>query len=265
MLAIAVLVAVATGVRAQSTWRDIDGEPLPFDETELIDFLAHAEVVDERPIGTGINQSVRLTLSRDGVTAHAIFREAEVRKRGATIEGVTYPFFADSYKFECAAYALARLLDIPNVPPVTLRRVGRRDGSAQIWLEDALDEDSDGFKPPRPRQWVQQIWDMVLFDNLIYNIDRNSGNVLVDTDYRLWMIDHTRAFQFKHELLDDRVARVRRSSWENLLKLDEDTLRDAVRGYLTPMEIGSIRERRERLIALIEGLVAARGESAVFY
>ena len=146
-----------------------------------------------------------------------------------------------------------------------LRTIGRRRGSLQIWLEDALDEDDGGFRPPNPIAWVQQLWDMYFFDNLVYNIDRNPGNLLVTSDYQLWMIDHTRAFQFKFELLDDKVTRVPRRSWERLLALTEKELSSALAKYLTPIEIRGIVERRTVLIEHVERLVAERGEDVVFY
>ena len=34
-----------------------------------------------------------------------------------------------------------------------------------------------------------------LFDQLIYNIDRNIGNLMITNDWRIWAIDHTRAFR----------------------------------------------------------------------
>ena len=48
---------------------------------------------------------------------------------------------------------------------------------------------------PTPRAWNRQMWVVRLFDQLIYNTDRNLGNLLIDKDWRLWMIDHTRAFK----------------------------------------------------------------------
>ena len=105
------------------------------------------------------------------------------------------------------------------------------------------------------------------FDDVLecYNIDRNPGNILVTADYQLWMIDHTRAFQFKFELLDDRVTRLPRRSWERLLALTEEELRSALAKYLTPAEIKGIVERGIVLIDLVERLVAERGEGVVFY
>ena len=36
---------------------------------------------------------------------------------------------------------------------------------------------------------------MYVFDELIQNRDRNPGNSLWTTDWKLWLIDHTRAFR----------------------------------------------------------------------
>ncbi len=157
------------------------------------------------------------------------------------------------------------MLDIPHVPPAALRTLRGRRGSLQLWVEDVIDEDEDGFRPPNAIAWASQIWDMQFFDNIIYNIDRNPGNLIVSHDYKLWLIDHTRGFQFKYELLNDDVVRVRRSSYERLLALTEDQLKTALRSYLKPIEIASILKRRNAMKAYVEKLVAERGEDVVFY
>ena len=78
------------------------------------------------------------------------------------------------------------------------------------------------------------------------------------------MIDHTRAFQFKRQLLNDRILRVRRSIYDKLMALSDDAIRDTLRPFLNVTEIGSLLERRKVLRTYVEELVAERGE-AVFY
>lgn len=188
-LAFLVCAPAAAQPPSRHQWLGADGEPLPFaDDAALVEFLRTADVVDEEPIGTGINQSVLVTLERDGVRAHTIFREVDHRERNATINRVTYQMFADSYKFEPAAYEISKLIGLPIVPPATFRDIRGRNGSLQIGLEDAIDEDGPGFQPPSPLAWSEQISDMYFFDNLIYNIDRNPDNILVTPDYHLWLI-----------------------------------------------------------------------------
>ncbi len=265
-LSLIFVLVTAASIAAQHVWLDADGKALPFQtDEEITEFMRTANVVDEEPIGVGINQSVRVTLEQNGVRAHAIFREVDRREDTAVIQGTHYRYFADSYLFEPAAFELAKMLDIPHVPPAALRTLGRRRGSLQLWVEDVIDEDEDGFRPPNAIAWASQLWDMQFFDNIIYNIDRNPGNLIVSHDYKLWLIDHTRGFQFKYELLNDDVVRVRRSSYERLLALTQDGLETALNSYLEPLEMASILERRNAMKAYVEKLVLERGESAVFY
>ncbi|TDI43060.1 MAG: hypothetical protein E2P02_12205 [Acidobacteria bacterium] len=58
------------------------------------------------------------------------------------------------------------MLDIPHMPPAALRNIRGRRGSLQMWVEDILDEDADGFRPPSPIAWASQLWDMKFFDNI---------------------------------------------------------------------------------------------------
>jgi len=184
-------------------WLDADGKPLPFRTLgELEDFLRTATVVNEKNIGKGVNRSRKVTLEKNGVRAHAIFREVSIRERNLRVGNRMYLTFVDDYLFECAAYRLSNLLSLYMVPPAVRRTLKRTDGSLQLWLEDVFDEDSGDFKPPNAMKWVQQIWNMYLFDNLVFNVDRNPGNLIADHDYNLWLIDHTLGFQYMTEIME---------------------------------------------------------------
>ena len=61
------------------------------------------------------------------------------------------------------------------------------------------------------------------------------------------------------------MARVPRRSWDRLNALTENDLKNALEGYLTPIEIGSILKRRDALVEHVDNLITARGEDAVFY
>lgn len=262
------LFGAAIGVAAprQSIGRARAGEALPFESAEAtLDFLRTARVVEERDIGSGVNRSKKVLLDTDGVRAHAIFREVDIRVENRRIGDRAYRRFADSYLFECAAYELSRLLGIDAIPPVVRRRIGQREGSLQIWIEDTLDETARDFRPTNATEWVGQLWEMYVFDNLVFNVDRNQGNLLVDRSYRLWMIDHTRAFQTVSELLDDHVVRVRRRTYARIQVLTEESLGQALGDYLDASEILFLLERRDLLVARIEALVSERGEDVVFY
>ncbi len=258
--------AEAGEARADQRWRGPDGRLLPFaSDDELLDFLRTAEVVESEEIPAGITKPLRLVLEKDGVRARAAFRYEEVERKDVSIEGRHYRRFRDSCRFECAAYRLARLLGLERIPPTTDRKFQGRSGSVQIWVEGSLDEEAKGFRPPNPLAYVQQTWDQDFFDNLILNVDRNSANIVVDESYKLWLIDHTRAFQPVPELLDaERVTRINRTMWTRLKGMDEEALKEAVDPYLDGEEVMCLVRRRQLLLEHVEALVAERGEG-IFY
>ena len=242
-----------------------DGNLLPFkNDAEVMEFMLAARVINETTIGSGINRSQKVMLGKNGVRAHAIFREADVTERDARVGGRSYRVFRDSYLFEPAAYQLALRIGITNIPPAVRRRVSGRAGSMQAWVEDVLDENKEDFRPPSAMAWVRQLRDMILFDNLIYNVDRNGGNILVTSDYTLAMIDHTRGFQEKTDIMDpERLTLVNRDTWEKLRALSGEAIRDAVRPYLAPNEMNSLLRRHKAIIEHFEALIEERGEGSV--
>jgi hypothetical protein len=269
LVALGVLALAGGGPSAAedaAVWKGPDGTPLPFaSEQELVEFLRTAEVVESTDIPVGITKPLRLVLEEDGVRVRAAFRYEDVDRQNVSIEGRYYRRFHDSCRFECAAYRLSRMLGLDRVPPTTERRFQGRSGSIQIWVEGSRDEEGKDFKPPRPLEYVRQIWDRDFFDNLILNVDRNSTNVVVDDDYRLWLIDHTRAFQPVPELLDpERLTRVNRTMWTRLKEMDEEALAEAVGPYLDGEETMCLARRRELLLKHVDALLAERGES-IFY
>ena len=250
------------------TWTGPDGKPLPFkDDAEVMDFLRTAEIVDTENIPVGITRPRRLVLERDGVRARAILRDLKSEQRGAKVGGRVFPIYRDDYMSECAAYEVAVLLGLDNVPPVVPRTVRRKNTSVQIWVENAPTlEELGGAKAPDAIAWTRQLWTMRLFDNLIYNHDRNPGNMLVDENWKLWMIDHTRAFQRLHELLNPaQIVLVDRNVWDRLQALDEQLLRERLGPYLAGLEIKALEERRKLLVGHIQELIDVRGEDVVLY
>ena len=105
-----------------------------------------------------------------------------------------------------------------------------------------------------------------IFDNLIYNEDRNLGNILIEPDWKLWMIDHTRGFRRWKELLDpDQIQFAERSLWEKLQALDETLVRERLEKFLIPAEMNGLIERKSLLVDHIQKLIDDRGEKAVLF
>lgn len=259
----------STEVRGM-VWRDADGAPIAFDEAALAEFLRGARVVETRKIGIGITGAHRLLLEQDGLRLRAAFRPVdETHTRVRLGDGSFYQRLRDYGGFEVLAYEVSRLLDMHNVPPTVMRRIGREEGSVQIWFEGAIMEQErvdKGLSSPDALGWRRQIQEMLIFDELIGNIDRNLGNMLIDPDWNICLIDHTRAFQQGSELRNaERIMWVRGAFWDRLRELDDDTLRRVAGSVLGGRELGALLRRRDLLIEHIQKLIEERGEGAVLY
>ena len=106
----------------------------------------------------------------------------------------------------------------------------------------------------------------ILFDNLINNLDRNQGNILIDPGWRLWLIDHTRSFIRDRALpAPELVLRIERRFWERLRSINDEELEAAVKPYLDGPERAALLERRRLLVKLIQGKIDEIGEAWVVF
>ncbi len=125
---------------------------------------------------------------------------------------------------------------------------------------------TDGLKPPDMVRWRQQKQIMYVFDSLLANADRNQGNILIDQDWSLWFIDHTRAFQETSRLLSqDDLSSCERSLWRSLHEIEDETIRERLEPYLESREIWKLLLRRRKLIQHIEKLIKKYGEETVIF
>ncbi|MCG8456235.1 MAG: hypothetical protein MI919_08125 [Holophagales bacterium] len=248
-----------------SRWLGADGQPLPFaDAAEVLEFLSTAEMVGKRELSNGTTRPWKVTLQKDGVRAHAIFRHIDVKKDRNRLDQ-----FRDSYIFEVAAYEVDRLLGLGHVPPAVLRQLDGHSGSLQLWVENARSETERieaEMRPTHPSRLVYQKHLMRVFDNLISNFDRNTGNMLVDGEGKLWFVDHTRSFQRLPTLLDDRpVVLCGRKMWQRLLELDEAVLTERLDAYLDSVQIDAVEKRRRQLVKVLSERIAEVGEDGVLF
>ncbi len=249
-------------------WRGPDGKPLPFTtHAEAEAFLRDARVVSSRLFGEGIAGLKEVLFEHEGIQARAGFHEIDDQMREVRMDSGFFRTYYDSYRGQCAAYAVARLLQLDNVPPIVCRRVEGTRGSVQLWVEGGMleaERSAAGIRPPVALDWTRQVQTMHLFDNLIFNDDRHSRNYLYDAEWRLWLIDHTRAFQIRGELHDPgKLALCERWLWERLQAITQDQLRQAVSEYLEPSQVSALAKRHGLLVAHIAEMIAVRGEGAV--
>ena len=151
------------------------------------------------PLGSGTTGVRRLEIEHEGTLVRAVFRHVDEYEKNLRMrDDQNYAGFYDRYSAECAAYELGRMLGLDMIPPAVLRRVGGDRGSVQLWVEDSMtagDRNERGLQPPDNGHWRRQQAVMRVFDALIAKSGRNTGNRLIDEDWNLWLIDHSRAFQ----------------------------------------------------------------------
>lgn len=254
-------------------WRDANGRPLPFSShADAVEFLRTAEIVSMDDIGTGWTRPRRAVLRRGNIEARAIFRSLSLRQEAEVDPATGYARvaeFRDSATHEIAAYRLAALLELPFVPPTVRRIIDNREGTLQLWMEQAMSEQErvDGnVAPPHADWWGGVMGTLLIFDNLIYNADRNTGNLLIDSDWNVWFVDHTRAFQLERKLRNpENIRFCQRRLWERLNALTNDEITEALALYVDGRAIMALLARREKLIEHIEKLIEDNGEDAVLF
>ncbi len=255
---------------AAPRWIGSHGEALPFQsDEEVLAFLRQATAERVRDITSGINRHLLVRLTRDGVEAQAVFRTVDIRKSRYQTGRRVYIDFRDRYIYECAAYELGRLLGLDNIPPCVPRRLWARHGSLQLWIEGAMTEEErikKALKAPSSLGWVRQNQTMRLFDALIRNLDRNQGNILVDGNWKLWLIDHGRTFHKSKEIERiDRLIWCERGLWEKLKGLDREQIDKHLGGYLEKEEIKLLFRRHDQIVRHFEERIAEFGEDIVLY
>ena len=237
-----------------------------------LQFLQTARIVSSHDIKKGVTHPVRVTLSDGTFTHDAAFsivddREAIMHFPG----GRTELDFVDSYKYSVAAYELAVLLGLDDMmPPTVERELNHHKGSLTWWVDDVKWDQTEQQKlkvpAPDPVAWSRQMFRMRLFTQLVADTDRNTGNVLITNDWKLWMIDFTRAFRRNRSLLAPQdVTPCDRRLLARLRALTKDDVASRTRPYIGGAEVDAVMARRDAIVALVEKLVAERGEAQVLY
>jgi hypothetical protein len=252
-------------------WRDVDGNPLPFQDTAtILEALRTAEIVEQEQMSRGIAKNVKLLLEYEGVRFKAVLRMIDVTEKEKTGSLRMVVKYRDSHIFEAAAFELSELLGLGRVPPTVQRGLAGHDGTVQIWMEGVAPEDvmlKEGrLTPPDKVSWWRQKGLMWVFDALIANTDRNQGNLLIDEDWNLWFIDHTRAFRETSSLMEvDELDRCERKLWNALQQADEDEIRARLEPFLTSKEMTKLFLRRDKLIKHFQKKIRKKGEEKVIY
>ena len=239
---------------------------------QMRDFLLNAKILKGKDIGKGVTRPQRLTLSDGTFTHDAAFSTVDERQGTMRFaSGKMELNFVDSYTYTVAAYQLAELLEIDDMMPVTVERTWKgQKGSLVWWVDDKLMDEGDRLKnkvtPPNPEHWNQQMYRMRVFAQLVHDTDRNVGNVVISKDWKLWMIDFTRAFRLMDKLAaPGDLTKIDRTLFAKLRTLTPETILAKTKPFLTPSEVKPLLARRDLIIAHFEKLIGERGEDRVVY
>jgi hypothetical protein len=185
-----------------------------------------------------------------------------------------------NYRYNLAAYELDKLLGLNLVLPSVERSMGGRPASVIWWLDDfamnELDRRRKKIEPPDAEAWARQVQATRVFDELISNAYRDPSpplylnsvwdNLLITTDWTVWLTDHTGAFRTRRELQDpESLARCPRAVLGRLRALNRDRLEQALQRYLSVQQLDALEARRALLVKHFDGEVAGRGEAAVLF
>lgn len=260
LLAFAVVAGAHFGLLAQTASAPVAQAPAPAGALTLKEqeeFLQKAKVTKTKGVSTGITGTLRATLSDGRITHDASFQSIdEFKQKFEGTQGTEFNF-RDSWRYNIAAYRLDQLLDLGMIPPSVERMYNGKHGAFTWWVDDVIMDEGARLKKkiaaPDARRWNEQMWHVRMFDQLIYNVDRNLGNLLIDQGWTIWMIDHTRAFR----LLDTikapaNLTQCDRRVIERLKALDRETLKSTMKDYLAPAEIDALLKRRDRIVEHFE-------------
>jgi hypothetical protein len=238
-------------------------------------FLKNAKVIRTRGTEKGVTAPKRLTLSDGSITHDAVFQAIDERQTIANLGGggrmaQTELNFVDSYKYNVAAYEVARLLDLDHMMPVYVERRWNGQLGSISWFVPTMMDESERHKkkiqPPRPSEWNEQMYRMRVFSALLRDTDRNLTNVLVTHDWKVKMIDFSRAFRLQPELLHLKdLAKIDRRLLAKLETLSREDARQVTTDFLTKSELDAMMHRRNLLVAHFKKLIADLGEEKVLY
>lgn len=266
---IVVLSAVAVSLTAADEPATDFGVSMPLAEVE--DFLRTATVEDRDPIPIGVTKPERIVLKSGDTTLAASWKIVDDFSTVQRFERKRPEFgFKDSYKHEIAAYELDKLLGLRMVPPTIERKIGIHTGAVQLWLEGCMSEDKrkeQGIQPPDPEAWNRQMYKVRLFHQLIWDTDYNNvSNILLDKDFRIYIIDSSRAFR-RHKKLqsENDLDRFSRSLLDGLRTLTREQLDEHLGEWISEKQIAALLARRDLILERAEKLVKKRGETAVLY
>ncbi len=238
------------------------------------ELLQKADIIKSEEIGEGVTRPWRLFLKKGDDEISACWKNPKGVQNG----------YLEGWQYEIAAYQMDKLLGLNMIPPTVEREFDGQPGSLQLWAESEfslLEVMEKGIplpdRNPEATVFSRGKYLARAFDSLIANDDRTQQNVLFTKDWRVILIDHSRAFRSKKKY-QKRLLYGKRGSKEKQLfrqlprvfvekvkALEYNSIKNAVGSYLTDEEINAILARKKLLLSEIEEMINELGQDKVLY
>ncbi len=226
-------------------------------------FMAEAAVLkgsQPLPKRLAVTKPHHLRLGKDGEECWAWWKNVSGRPDG-------YP---DYWRREIAAYEIDKFLCLNMIPPTVERRYKDKRGAVSLEMEGTVFRElkEAGTSIPsaadQRTNFFRALYLRTAWDNLVANEVRSEGDMIITDDWRMYLIDHSRAFSSTKKLIllpdkkstKEPIQALPAVFVERLALLDYESITNVVGEYLTKKEIERLLLRKDKLLAEVERLKA---------
>lgn len=225
-------------------------------------YLSKAAVVDVRPEAVpGRTAAWKISLDDGEFKRLAMFKVVDDPRPAPLPE---------SYKYELAAYALDKLLDLNRIPPVTEREIRGIRGSLQILVENCIGLDKQqrqNISPPDPQAFADALDEINIFENLVYCERTELDDILIQEEsWTIFRVDFSEAFSPTPDLIpEQKITRCSKKLFQNLQELSDNVIKARLENYLNDEEISALIKRKALIIKTLKKLIEEKGKEAVLF
>jgi len=254
-MSLGLFVILSPILSAQLTEKEIEERP------QWENFLVEAAILkgsQPLPKSLAVSRPHKLRLGKDGVECWAWWKNVTGRPEG----------YSDEWRREVAAYELDKLLGLNMIPPYVEKRFREDRGAISLEVEGTVYREllarnvSLPSDPGQRESFYKALFLRRAWDNLLANKDRNEGDMIVTDDWRMYLIDHSRAFSSSKDLFHkpkkgsgrEPIRSLPAPFVEKLAALDYDAIKKVVGDYLTKKEIERLLVRRDKILEEVERL-----------
>ena len=230
-------------------------EQLP--DTQLEAFMRKTEPANCRLLQRGARHAEVCELDGENMRLRIVFQDVDEQAGSVSEEPKSLP---RSYRNEVASYKLDRLLDLNMVPVTIERSVDKRRGSAQLFLENAVDIREIEIYPQYDlRDSVEdQIVEARIFTALMGVEERSdAGKMLLPQEGRIAIADNTKGFgtgtELDPELMPAPCEPLAADFQHAMESLSKSSLDSSIGEYLSTAQSEALLERRYLILDSCSG------------